>query len=126
MTVRIAALSRVTATTDKFDLDTENFPRYNIKMNQETFEQNTERLKVLNHFVRSFVPAIGDSVRSGNQVISGEIPGNLEQAKNRALISALNQIDRICNQDLLSEGESFDESDDDESDDARGDDDRAD
>lgn len=74
--------------------------KYLNRLDLVQFSGYTDRLSVLNHFVRSFIPHMGDLNKSGNLLYEDAVDKNVREAMSRALISALGQIGRIADRDL--------------------------
>jgi hypothetical protein len=69
-----------------------------INSHINSYAAQTERLSVLTMFVRRFLPAIS-SARGYTPVQDTEIPENLAESRDRALLAALNEITDICSSD---------------------------
>ena len=74
--------------------------KYLNRLDLVQFNSYTERLTALKEFTRSFVPHMSDHTKSQAEFIFSDVPKPIKDAASRALISAFNQIDRICSKDL--------------------------
>ncbi len=74
--------------------------KYLNRLDLVQFNNYTERFRALNHFVRSFIPHMGDLNRSGTLLYEDAVPKNVQEALSRGLIAALIQMGRIANKDL--------------------------
>jgi hypothetical protein len=74
--------------------------KYLNRLDLVQFNKYTQRLTALKEFTRSFVPHMSDHTKSGMDFIFGDVAKPIKDAASRALISAFNQIDRICSKDL--------------------------
>jgi Trk K+ transport system NAD-binding subunit len=73
--------------------------KYAARLENQRYNLMNDRLEQLRLMARFFTAGVGVQIRAGNTTLQDDDRA-VVQAKRRATVAVLNQIERICNQDL--------------------------